>query len=144
MQVKQDDVKIGGEYLTRVGQALVRVEVLNSADRSGRKRYCCRRVDNKQILPKYRTAAALRSTPDTVVPWVSAFHAWTRVEIAYRARGEFDCAVRAQEIARAIVRDRGFGSRCRGLSLPNPIAMAQDAGFDLEREFGLTWEAVAS
>lgn len=61
----QKDIAIGGEYLTRVSGALVRVRVLRVDDRpdwlSGRAqtRYVVARVDTGKALDKHRHASAL-------------------------------------------------------------------------------------
>lgn len=69
--MKAKDVKTGVEYLTRVGPDTVRVMVssvcagrLNySTGKEGPRRFYCKRVDNGTVLPKARTAAALREAP---------------------------------------------------------------------------------
>lgn len=66
--MRTDDVKIGGEYLTRVSGDLVRVRVVRETlvGRPPRRRraFVVRRVetdlDTGNTLPKPRTAAALR------------------------------------------------------------------------------------
>lgn len=66
--MKKKDVKIDGEYLTKVGSNLVRVRVTGEASgaygtggsHNGPARFYCERTDNGQRLPKPRTAAALR------------------------------------------------------------------------------------
>lgn len=60
--MKQDDVEVGGEYLTTVGEALVRVTVIAVVDGAyagKRTRFRVKRMDNGNVLPKARTAAAL-------------------------------------------------------------------------------------
>jgi hypothetical protein len=69
--MKTVDVKIGETYLTKVGQTLVKVIVSTEAGRrlayagekDGSRRFHCKRVDNGLLLPKPRTAAALRPVP---------------------------------------------------------------------------------
>lgn len=64
--MKQADVEIGGRYLTKVGQELVRIEVVQkrvfTAYCSKRKQttFYVKRVDNGRLLPKTRTSSALR------------------------------------------------------------------------------------
>lgn len=62
----QKEIEVGGEYLTRVSGALVRVRVLHAVEReswSARQqtltRFKVARVDNGETLPKVRTASAL-------------------------------------------------------------------------------------
>ena len=63
--MKKKDVKIGGEYLTKVSGSLVRVQVTGEApgaygfggSHDGPMRFHCHRVDNGQKLPKPRPAA---------------------------------------------------------------------------------------
>lgn len=72
--MKQADVKLLQEYETRVCESLVRVRVkyvMERPTRSGRAQrvYQCQRVDTGAVLPKWRTAAALRTagTPTQLV-----------------------------------------------------------------------------
>lgn len=65
--MKQDEVKVGGKYATKIGDQLVRVEVVHEempTSWSPRTRYAVRRVFSDgsvgPVLPKRRTAAALR------------------------------------------------------------------------------------
>lgn len=66
--MKQAEVKVGAEYLTMVGDRLQRVKVLRAEDwhhgRSGeyRTRFRVQTTDGR-VLPKARTAAALRPLP---------------------------------------------------------------------------------
>lgn len=61
--MKQNKVKIGGCYLTRIGGSLVAVKVLSETKDywSGRTAFVVERVDNGRVLPKCRTAASLRT-----------------------------------------------------------------------------------
>lgn len=70
--MKAKDVKVGGEYMTKVGNVPVKVtgEAIRrasygAASRDGPMRFYVSRVDNGQQLPKPRTAAALQSVPKT-------------------------------------------------------------------------------
>ena len=65
--MKQNEVKVGGKYATKIGDQLVRVEVVHEempTSWSPRTRYAVRRVFSDgsvgPVLPKRRTAAALR------------------------------------------------------------------------------------
>lgn len=62
--MKQKDVQISGEYMTLIGAELIKVRVISDREFSrGRGtciRFVVRRVDNGKVLPKARTAAALR------------------------------------------------------------------------------------
>ena len=65
--MKQEDVKIGGIYKTKIGEAIARVEVVHAempTSWSPRTRFAVRRIFNDgtigPVLPKRRTAAALR------------------------------------------------------------------------------------
>lgn len=60
--MKQKDVKIGGEYETKVCGSLVRVKVQRSTEDtfSGRTKFVVVRVDNGRVLDKARAASALR------------------------------------------------------------------------------------
>lgn len=61
--MKQNDVKVGEQYLTKIGEKRVAVKVTaeaHSSPYSKAKRFWCRRVDTGRDLPKPRTAAALR------------------------------------------------------------------------------------
>lgn len=67
--MKAKDVTIGGEYMTKVGDGLVRVRVQGVASPSygsNLQRWNVRRVDTGATLPKPRTAAALRPCPRSV------------------------------------------------------------------------------
>jgi hypothetical protein len=73
--MKQDDVRIGGEYMTRVaGGGLVRVRVLGEyldGRATSRRRFRVARVSAGEVgkaLPKPRTAAALHVPRDYVAP----------------------------------------------------------------------------
>jgi hypothetical protein len=62
--MKQAEIVMGRVYLTKVGEALVKVRVTGDRiDYQGRKRFHCERLDNGKSLPKSRTAAALRPLP---------------------------------------------------------------------------------
>lgn len=64
--MKTKDVRINETYHTKVGDELVEVYPIHEALRfgsSGPKRWACKRVDNDKLLPKPRTAAALREIP---------------------------------------------------------------------------------
>lgn len=65
--MKQEDVKVGGIYTTKIGEELARVEVVHvemPTSWSPRTRYAVRRIFRDgsigPVLPKRRTAAALR------------------------------------------------------------------------------------
>jgi len=64
--MKQTDVHLNEQYYTKVGNDLVKVEIVRKVDGfaylSSRKqtRFVVKRVDNGNILPKSRTAMALR------------------------------------------------------------------------------------
>jgi hypothetical protein len=63
--MKQSEiVVVGGEYMTKVGDGLVKVRVVQRREpigsRDKRTTFLVRRVDNGTLLPKARTAAALR------------------------------------------------------------------------------------
>lgn len=66
--MKQNDVKVGGIYLTKIGENLVRVKVIHEEMPSSwnpRTRYAVARLLSSDgtlgpVLPKRRTAAALR------------------------------------------------------------------------------------
>lgn len=65
--MKQKDVKIGGEYLTKVSGARVKVRVkheITAAGRAGKMAYRLVRVDTGAELPKARTASALHPIPE--------------------------------------------------------------------------------
>lgn len=69
--MKQDQIEIGAEYLTRIGGQLARVKVLSEVERQGYglsytgrarpvlTRYRIARVSDGRPLPKVRTASAL-------------------------------------------------------------------------------------
>jgi hypothetical protein len=58
--VKQKDVVVGGEYVTKVGERRVRVKVVATREAPGKPtRFLVRRVEEQKLLPKGRTAAAL-------------------------------------------------------------------------------------
>ena len=66
--MKQNEVKVGGIYLTKIGESLVRVKVIHEEMPSSwnpRTRYAVARLLSSDgtvgpVLPKRRTAAALR------------------------------------------------------------------------------------
>lgn len=63
--MRQADIVIGGVYETKIGDSLVKVKVLYAENRNAfgdacRTRYRVERCDNDKVLPKARTAAALR------------------------------------------------------------------------------------
>jgi len=61
--MKQANIKIGQVVLTKVGTELVRVRVVAcplATEFSSRTRFIVSRLDNGKVLPKSRTAAALR------------------------------------------------------------------------------------
>ncbi len=75
--MKQSEVNVGSEYLTKVSGNLVKVVVTHETTRvsyghydgspggrrHSRRAYGVKRADNDQRLPKARTAAALRPVP---------------------------------------------------------------------------------
>jgi hypothetical protein len=67
--MKQSEVQVGETYWTRVGGDLVLVKVLNKrhtftttrwGEQRAQTRFVCQNVDNGRVLPKLRSAAALR------------------------------------------------------------------------------------
>ena len=69
--MKTSEVKIGETYHTKVGDDLVEVYPAHEAMRfgsKGPKRWTCKRADNHKVLPKPRTAAALRMIPGRAYP----------------------------------------------------------------------------
>ena len=69
--MKTADVVIGATYLTRVGGSLVRVVVVRKENplafstlRRRQVRFTVRRVGEERVLPKTRTASALRPAPE--------------------------------------------------------------------------------
>jgi hypothetical protein len=64
--MKTTDVRLNETYLTKIGDDLVEVYPIHEAHRfssRGPKRWTCKRADNGKVLPKPRTAAALRLVP---------------------------------------------------------------------------------
>jgi len=66
--MKIEDVKIGGEYLTKIGESRQRVIVVRRVERQvdGRSRpprFEVRRYGNEIPLPKFRSARALHRAP---------------------------------------------------------------------------------
>lgn len=62
--MRQAEVKIGHQYLTIVGENLARVVVVAQRETSGgRTGFVVRRFEETAVLPKVRTAAALRECP---------------------------------------------------------------------------------
>ena len=67
--MKQNEVKVGGIYLTKIGESLVRIKVIHEempTSWSPRTRYAVARLLGSDgtvgpVLPKRRTAAALRT-----------------------------------------------------------------------------------
>jgi hypothetical protein len=63
--MKQQDIRVNGIYFTLVSEEEVAVVVTRVVPPDGhwnkKTRYAVKRADNGQHLPKYRTAAALRS-----------------------------------------------------------------------------------
>jgi hypothetical protein len=60
--MKQADVKEGETYLTLIGGNLAKVVVMQAVTGFGTKtRFIVRRQEEVRALPKYRTAAALRT-----------------------------------------------------------------------------------
>jgi hypothetical protein len=67
--MKQVEVKVGDAVHTKVGDSLVMVRVtarLEVNDFRKTVRFVVRRIDNGRLLPKSRTAAALRAIPTSV------------------------------------------------------------------------------
>jgi hypothetical protein len=59
--MKQAEVEIGGTYYTRIGEELAPVVVVyKTTDYKGKTVFAVQRVEDDRILPKHRTAAALR------------------------------------------------------------------------------------
>lgn len=59
--MRQADIELGKQYLTVVGENLARVVVVGVRETSGgRKGFAVRRFEETSVLPKVRTAAALR------------------------------------------------------------------------------------
>jgi len=64
--VKQNEIQVGGHYLTRIGQELAHVVVIRSETRTSvfskrvQTRFIVRRHNEATSLPKARSAAALR------------------------------------------------------------------------------------
>jgi hypothetical protein len=67
--MKQKDVVINNEYMTKVGDELVKARVVQERQslsfQGNVRRFTVRRVDNGALLPKARTAAALRPIRST-------------------------------------------------------------------------------
>jgi hypothetical protein len=62
--MKQSEIIVGNEYMTKIGDCLVKVHIVQKREPIGsydkRTTFLVRRVDNGTLLPKARTAAALR------------------------------------------------------------------------------------
>ena len=82
--MKTKDIVIGGEYLTKIGEARARVIVV--AERpdsfSGRMRFLVRRAGEDRVLPKSRSASALRDTPANAAMNIIAAHDTALLEAA--------------------------------------------------------------
>lgn len=122
--MKQADVKVGGEYMTKSGDKLIRVRVITTSTQMVRQRFGgsllttgakrvvfrCVNVATGRELPKARTAAALRDYGR------SAHDAFTTElillrETIRRARvaGAFDYAVMIEDLRLGLMRGRGHG-----------------------------------
>jgi hypothetical protein len=64
--MRQNEVRIGGEYRVRIGDRLAPVTVLRRLDGRGVARYLCRTGDTGREVRA--TAARLRPLPGTPVP----------------------------------------------------------------------------
>ena len=67
--MKQNEVKLGGTYLTYIGESLARVVVVRTQAPNGfhnRTRFVVQREGECKPLPKSRSAAALRPLPTHV------------------------------------------------------------------------------
>jgi hypothetical protein len=127
--MKQAEVKVGEEYMTKSGDKLIRVRVITTTTQAVRQRFGgsllttgARRtvfrvvnVETGRELPKPRTAAALRCAYSR-----SASEAFTAElvvlnETIRRARtgGAFDYAVMVEDLRIGLLRGRGHGRTYR-------------------------------
>jgi len=82
--MKNKDVEVGGVYMAKIGDRLVRVEVVRETVVCGRSAFVIRREDTGRVLPKPRTGAALRELFDAKVEIVRILERLYRRGLNYR------------------------------------------------------------